>query len=36
MLRLKALDHVGLFVADMDRSLGFYVERLGLLKDVAA
>jgi metallothiol transferase len=30
MLRPKALDHVGLMVADMDRSLRFYVDGLGL------
>lgn len=30
MLKLKALDHVGLVVADMDRSLRFYCEALGL------
>ena len=30
MLRVKALDHVGLIVADLDRSLRFYVEGLGL------
>jgi glyoxylase I family protein len=30
MLRPKALDHVGLVVADMDRSLHFYCEALGL------
>jgi catechol 2,3-dioxygenase-like lactoylglutathione lyase family enzyme len=30
MLKLKALDHVGLFVTDMDRSLRFYTEGLGL------
>jgi glyoxylase I family protein len=29
MLRPKALDHVGLMVSDMDRSLNFY-QRLGL------
>ena len=29
MLRLKALDHVGLKVTDMDRTLDFY-QRLGL------
>src|SRR5215510_13546241 len=29
MLRLKALDHVGLKVADMDKTLDFY-QRLGL------
>jgi lactoylglutathione lyase len=30
MLRPKALDHVGLLVTDMDRSLFFYTEVLGL------
>jgi lactoylglutathione lyase len=30
MLRLKALDHVGLTVTDMDRSLRFYCDALGL------
>jgi glyoxylase I family protein len=30
MLRPKALDHVGLTVTDMDRSLGFYCDALGL------
>jgi catechol 2,3-dioxygenase-like lactoylglutathione lyase family enzyme len=30
MLRVKALDHVRLIVADLDRSLRFYVEGLGL------
>jgi glyoxylase I family protein len=30
MLRPKALDHVGLTVTDMDRSLGFYCGVLGL------
>jgi catechol 2,3-dioxygenase-like lactoylglutathione lyase family enzyme len=30
MLRLKALDHVGLVVSDLDRSLRFYTEGLGL------
>ena len=29
-VRLKALDHVGLKVSDMDRSLRFYCEGLGL------
>ena len=30
MLRLKALDHVGIIVTDMDRSLRFYTEALGM------
>jgi catechol 2,3-dioxygenase-like lactoylglutathione lyase family enzyme len=30
MLRLKALDHVGIIVTDMDRSLRFYTEGLGM------
>ncbi len=30
MLKLKAIDHVGLVVTDMDRSLRFYCEALGL------
>jgi catechol 2,3-dioxygenase-like lactoylglutathione lyase family enzyme len=30
MLKLTALDHVGLFVTDMDRSLDFYTKGLGL------
>jgi catechol 2,3-dioxygenase-like lactoylglutathione lyase family enzyme len=30
MLRLKALDHVGILVADLDRSLRFYVDGLGM------
>jgi catechol 2,3-dioxygenase-like lactoylglutathione lyase family enzyme len=30
MLRLKALDHVGIVVTDMDRSLRFYVDGLGM------
>ena len=30
MLKLKALDHVGLVVSDMDRSLRFYCQALGL------
>jgi catechol 2,3-dioxygenase-like lactoylglutathione lyase family enzyme len=30
MLRLKALDHVGIFVTDMDASLRFYVDGLGM------
>ena len=30
MLRLKALDHVGLKVTDMDRTLRFYCQALGL------
>ena len=30
MLRLKMLDHVGIRVTDLDRSLRFYVEGLGL------
>jgi glyoxylase I family protein len=30
MLRIKAFDHVGLVVTDLDRSLRFYVEGLGL------
>ena len=30
MLRIKSLDHVGLVVSDLDRSLRFYVEALGL------
>ena len=30
MLKFKALDHVGVFVTDMDRSLRFYTEDLGL------
>jgi glyoxylase I family protein len=30
MLKPKALDHVGIIVTDMDRSLQFYTERLGL------
>jgi len=29
-LRLKMLDHVGILVTDLDRSLRFYVEGLGL------
>jgi metallothiol transferase len=30
MLRLKALDHVGISVTDLDRSLRFYVDGLGM------
>jgi lactoylglutathione lyase len=30
MLRFKTLDHVGFFVTDMDRSLQFYTDGLGL------
>jgi catechol 2,3-dioxygenase-like lactoylglutathione lyase family enzyme len=30
MLRVRALDHVGLVVGDMDRSLRFYCDGLGL------
>ena len=30
MLKPKALDHVGIIVTDMDRSLRFYTEGLGL------
>jgi lactoylglutathione lyase len=30
MLKFKALDHVGIFVTDMDRSLRFYTDGLGL------
>jgi catechol 2,3-dioxygenase-like lactoylglutathione lyase family enzyme len=30
MLRAKALDHIGLIVTDMERSLNFYREALGL------
>jgi catechol 2,3-dioxygenase-like lactoylglutathione lyase family enzyme len=30
MLRPKALDHVGLVIADLDRGLRFYVKGLGL------
>jgi catechol 2,3-dioxygenase-like lactoylglutathione lyase family enzyme len=30
MLRLKALHHVGLVVSDMDRSLRFYCDGIGL------
>jgi catechol 2,3-dioxygenase-like lactoylglutathione lyase family enzyme len=29
-LRLKALDHVGIMASDLDRSLRFYVEELGM------
>ena len=29
-LQLKALDHVGLLVSDLDRSLQFYVDALGM------
>lgn len=30
MFKLKALDHVGIFVTDMDASLRFYVDGLGM------
>jgi catechol 2,3-dioxygenase-like lactoylglutathione lyase family enzyme len=30
MLRAKALDHIGLIVTDMERSLNFYRKALGL------
>jgi catechol 2,3-dioxygenase-like lactoylglutathione lyase family enzyme len=30
MLKPKALDHVGIIVTDMDRSLRFYIDGLGL------
>ena len=30
MLKPKALDHIGLFATDMDRSLQFYTDGLGL------
>jgi len=29
-LRLKTLDHVSIFITDMDRGLNFYTEGLGL------
>ncbi len=33
MLRLKSVDHIGLVVTDMDRSLEFYTERLEFVHD---